>query len=195
MAFVAVLIVSNIAASNTFTVAGFISLSAAEFLFPISYVINDLLVEIYGFKRVKKIIWIGLGLSLFATTFLWLSTFIPSGYEEYNTVFGIISQGVVGITIASLLAYLVGSMLNAFVMDKMKQRDQEKGFFKRAVLSTMIAEVLDSLVFITFCCIFASAFYSWDMLLSFVLTISVIKITVEILVFPLTNYLKNRITK
>lgn len=195
MAFITVVIISNISASNTFTIAGFINLSAAEFLFPVSYVINDILIELYNYNRVKRVIWFGLGLSFFATFFLFLTTFIPSGYEEYNTVFGVMSQGVVGITVASFFAFLVGSFTNAIIMEKFKQKDKEHKFFKRAIISTIFAEVLDSLVFITLCCTFASAFYSWDNLLSFVLTITTIKITVEILIFPLTNYIKNALKK
>lgn len=195
MAFITIVIISNISASNTFTVAGIISLSAAEFLFPVSYIINDILIELYNYNRVKKVIWFGLGLSFFATLFLFLTTFIPSGYQEYNTVFGVMSQGVVGITVASFFAFLVGSFTNAIIMEKLKQKDKERKFFKRAIISTLFAELFDSLVFITLCCTFASAFYSWDKLLSFVLTITVIKVTVEILIFPLTNYIKNQLQK
>lgn len=194
MAFVTTLILSNISASNTINF-GIINLSAAELLFPISYVINDLLSEFYSEKRVKKVVIIGLCMSLFATIFLYLTTLIPSNYVEYNTVFGFLTSGVVGITIASFCAYVIGSLINIKIMNIFKQKDKTQKFFKRAILSSIIAEFLDSLIFITGCCIFASNFYNWSNLISFVLTISSIKIVVELLVFPLTNFIRNKILK
>jgi uncharacterized integral membrane protein (TIGR00697 family) len=186
--FVTILILSNISASNTFHLTSFISLSAAELLFPLSYIIGDLIVEVYGFKKARKVIITALAICVISIIFLYLTTLFPSNYIEYNTVFGSLMGGVLGITIASILAYFVGSFTNAYIMDKLKQ--QNKGsFFNRAIVSTVAGEILDTLVFITFCCIFASQFYVWDKLLPFVLTISLIKIAVEIIIFPLTKYL------
>lgn len=195
VAFVVILVLSNIAASNTMDIGGFISLSAAELLFPISYVISDLFVEIYGFKQCRKLIFIGLTITLISMIFLFLTTLLPTGYTEYQTVFGFFSGGVIGITFASILAYIVGSLVNAFIMTKLKQRHGEKKFFIRAILSTLVAEILDSLIFITFCCLFAPQYYSWDRLLQFVLTIATIKVLVEIIVFPITKNLLKLIRK
>lgn len=195
VAFVVILILSNIAASNTMDIGGFISLSAAELLFPISYVISDLFVEIYGFKQCRKLIFIGLTITLVSMVFLFLTTLLPTGYTEYQTVFGFFSGGVIGITFASILAYIVGSLVNAFIMTKLKQKHGEKKFFIRAILSTLVAEILDSLIFITFCCLFAPQYYSWDRLLQFVLTIATIKVLVEIIVFPITKNLLKLIRK
>ena len=195
VAFVVILILSNIAASNTMDIGGFISLSAAELLFPISYVISDLFVEIYGFKQCRKLIFIGLTITLISMVFLFLTTLLPTGYAEYQTVFGFFSGGVIGITFASILAYIVGSLVNAFIMTKLKQKHGEKKFFIRAILSTLVAEILDSLIFITFCCLFAPQYYSWDRLLQFVLTIATIKVLVEIIVFPITKNLLKLIRK
>ena len=195
VAFVVILVLSNIAASNTMDIGGFISLSAAELLFPISYVISDLFVEIYGFKQCRKLIFIGLTITLVSMVFLFLTTLLPTGYTEYQTVFGFFSGGVIGITFASILAYIVGSLVNAFIMTKLKQKHGEKKFFIRAILSTLVAEILDSLIFITFCCLFAPQYYSWDRLLQFVLTIATIKVLVEIIVFPITKNLLKLIRK
>ena len=195
VAFVVILVLSNIAASNTMDIGGFISLSAAELLFPISYVISDLFVEIYGFKQCRKLIFIGLTITLISMVFLFLTTLLPTGYTEYQTVFGFFSGGVIGITFASILAYIVGSLVNAFIMTKLKQKHGEKKFFIRAILSTLVAEILDSLIFITFCCLFAPQYYSWDRLLQFVLTIATIKVLVEIIVFPITKNLLKLIRK
>lgn len=192
MVFVAVLVLSNISASNVIHVNDFISLSGAEVFFPLSYIVCDLLSEFYGFKTTNKVITSGLILTIIIMLFLGLTTLLPSGYAEYNTVFGGISGGVLGITIASFVAYFCGGFMNNYVFSKLKKKDGNKNFFKRVSISSIIAEIIDSLVFITFCCIFASDFYSWDRLLPFVLTISSIKIAVEMLVFPLTNFLRNK---
>ena len=192
MVFVTVLVLSNISASNVIHVNDFISLSAAEVFFPLSYIVCDLISEFYGFKTTNKVITSGLILTIIIMLFLGLTTLLPSGYAEYNTVFGGITGGVLGITIASFVAYFCGGFMNNYVFSKLKKKDGNKKFFKRVSISSIIAEIIDSLVFITFCCIFASDFYSWDRLLPFVLTISSIKIAVEILVFPVTNFLRNK---
>ena len=198
MIFAVCLVISNISASNTFYLNDFISLSAAEFLFPISYIISDLLAEFYGVKTTNRVVMFGLALVLFSSIFLYLSTLIPSNYVEYNTVFGNISSGVVGITMASIVAFGIGTFTNSVVLTKMKKKD-DKGtsgkFFVRAFTSSIVAEVVDSFVFITLCCTFAPEFYDWSKLFSFVLTISCIKLTVELILFPFLNLIRKKIMK
>lgn len=193
--FVSILILSNISASNTIDIAPYISLSSAELLFPFSYIIGDLIVEIYGFKKAKKVIIMGLAISFIASVFLFITTLLPTGYVEYNTVFGSLSGGIIGITFASLLAYFIGALTNAYIMQKFKNKHKEKRFFLRAIVSTVAGEFFDSLIFIFFCCVFASQFYHWDKLMAFVLTITTIKILVEVIVFPLTKQLLKIIKK
>lgn len=193
--FVSILILSNISASNTINITPYISLSSAELLFPFSYIIGDLIVEIYGFKKARKVIIMGLAITLFSSIFLFITTLLPTGYIEYDVVFGSLSGGVIGITFASILAYFIGSLTNAYIMQKLKNKHKEKRFFLRAIVSTVVGEFFDSLIFIFFCCIFASEFYHWDKLIAFVLTITTIKILVEVVVFPLTKQLLKIIKK
>jgi len=195
MIFVLGLLVSNISASNVFYTSGIISLSAAEFIFPITYIVNDLLNEFFDMKKVVKITLVGILITFISMVCLYLTTLLPTGYVEYQTVFGFFTSGVVGITIASFIAYIAGSLVNSLIMGKLKQKDKDKKFFKRAIASSVVAELVDSFVFITGCCMFASHFYFWDKLLSLALTIFVIKILVEILVFPLTNLIRNQVKK
>ncbi|MDD2227486.1 MAG: VUT family protein, partial [Clostridia bacterium] len=126
MCFVAVLIVSNIAASNTIDVTSFMSLSAAEILFPISYIINDLMVEIYGINKTKKVIFLGLAVCLCSLFFLYLTTLLPTGYSEYQVVFGISSGSIIGITVASVVAFIAGSLINSYIMHWLKLKHKEK---------------------------------------------------------------------
>lgn len=198
MVFVVLLIVSNISASNTFSVADIFSLSAAEFLLPLTYIVNNFITEFFGAKTANKIVAMGVGLMLFSAVFLFLSTLLPSNYVEYNTVFGQMSFGVVGITFASIFAILIGSFLNSFVFEKLKNKQNANSsskFFVRIISSSIVANLCDTLVFITLCCLFAPQFYAWEKLLSFVLTISAIKILVEFLMFPVVNFLRKIVIK
>ena len=106
MIFVLGLLVSNISASNVFYTSGIISLSAAEFIFPITYIVNDLLNEFFDMKKVVKITLIGILITFISMVCLYLTTFLPTGYIEYETVFGFFTSGVVGITVASFIAYI-----------------------------------------------------------------------------------------
>ena len=195
MIFVIGLLVSNVAASNVFYTPFFVSLSAAEFIFPITYIVNDLLNEFFGMKKTIKITLIGILIVFISMVVLFLTTYLPTGYTEYQNVFGFFTSGVVGITISSFIAYMSGSVTNSLIMGKLKQKDKENKFFKRAILSSIVAELVDSLVFVTCCCIFASQFYFWDKLLSLSITIFAIKIIVEIAIFPLTNLIRNKVIK
>jgi len=188
--FIVILLLSNITASNVFYSNTFFSLSAAEFLFPLTYIVNDLLCEFYSFRTVNKITIIGLIITMTTTIFLFLTTFLPTDYEEYQIVFGFSSGGIIGITFASFFAFAIGTLTNSLIMSKLKSKDKNKKFFKRAIISSIFAEFFDSLIFSTFCCIFAPNIYFWDKLISLVITITIIKTCVEIFIFPLTNYLR-----
>lgn len=192
MIFIAGLIVSNLSASNVYYTPIFISFSAAEFIFPITYIINDLLNEFFDLKKVIKVTLIGILITFVSMLILYLTTLLPTGYTEYQNVFGFFGSGVIGITISSFIAIVAGSLVNSVVMGKFKQKDKEKKFYKRAILSSVIAEFVDSLVFITCCCIFASNFYFWDKLIPLTLTIFTIKIIVEIVVSPITNFIRKK---
>lgn len=189
------LLVSNISASNVWYTGTFFSLSAAEIIFPITYIINDLLCELFDTKKVVKVTLLGILITFVATVVLYLTTLLPTGYTEYQTVFGFFASGVTGITISSFVAFATGSLANVLIMKKFQAKDKDKKFFKRAILSSIIAEFLDSFVFITCCCIFAPQFYAWNKLLSLVVTIFLIKIVVEVLIFPLTNFLRKKLTR
>ena len=137
MCFVSILILSNISASNTIDIAPYISLSSAELLFPFSYIIGDLIVEIYGFKKAKKVIIMGLAISFIASVFLFITTLLPTGYVEYNTVFGSLSGGIIGITFASLLAYFIGALTNAYIMQNLKTNTRKSVFSLEQLFSTV----------------------------------------------------------
>jgi hypothetical protein len=133
---------------------GPISMTAGFMVFPISYIINDCIAEVWGYRKARLIIWMGFLMNFMVVALGQLAVAIPAapyweGEEAFNFVFGLAPR----ITVASLTAFLVGSFLNAYVMSKMKIMSGGKHFSARAIWSTVVGESADSLIF------FPIAFY------------------------------------
>ena len=107
-------------------------------IFPISYIINDVVAEVWGYRKARLIIWTGFLMNLFAVLFYTLSVNWPAApFWQNQDAFANILSSTPRIAIASLLAYLVGSFINAFVMSKVKILSKGKNFSFRAILSTL----------------------------------------------------------
>jgi len=181
--FTVCLIASNLFEIKIFTAFGF-TLTGGLILFPISYIINDILTEIYGLRNARFAIFTAFSMNLFVVlTAQLVKSFPPApfwdGAEHFNYVF----TADLRITIASMSAFLVGSLCNSFVMDRMKQADGDKKFGVRAITSTVCGETIDSLIF------FPIAFWSVGVghLLVMMLTQIVLKTLYEIMVLPVTS--------
>lgn len=127
---------------------GSITITAGLLVFPISYIINDCIAEVWGFKKARLIIWSGFAMNFFVVALGLTAVAIPAapfweGGDHFNFVFGMAPR----IVCASLLAFLAGSFLNAYVMSKMKIASKGKNFSARAVLSTVVGETADSIIF------------------------------------------------
>ena len=127
---------------------GPITATAGLIVFPISYIINDCIAEVWGFKKARLIIWSGFAMNFLTIGFARLAILLPAasfweGEESFNFVFGLAPR----IALASLLAFLTGSFLNAYIMSKMKIATRGKHFSLRAVVSTLAGESADSLLF------------------------------------------------
>ena len=128
---------------------GPVSLTAGFLVFPISYIINDCIAEVWGFKKARLIIWMGFIMNFFVALMGLLAVALPAtsywsaNEPHFNFVFSLAPC----VTIASFLAFLVGSFLNAYVMSKMKLAMEGKHFSWRAVVSTLVGEGADSLIF------------------------------------------------
>ena len=199
--FVAVLIISNIASSakivNTsitfFTVP--LAFDGGTLLFPLAYILGDILTEVYGFKVSRRIIWIGFGaLVLAMLTFLLLRALPPDplwetsiGSAAYNSVLGGMTSG--GIVLASLAAYLAGEFSNAILLSKIKIAMKGKHFWIRSIGSSIIGELLDSLIFILVATI--AKVFPAELFWSLVLTNYFIKLIMEILILPATFRIVN----
>lgn len=187
------LIVANLVEIKTIDL-GPLTITAGVIIFPISYIINDCVVEVYGLKRAKLMIWLGFASSLFVTLALQLSIALPgsaewTSQEAMEEIYGSVPR----IVAASFLAFLCGSMVNAYTMARMKHTGNDaKRFSLRAILSTVYGESVDSLIF--FPIAFAGVL-SWGMIASLMATQIVIKTVYEIVILPVTICTVDRLRK
>ena len=124
------------------------AVTAGLIVFPISYIINDCIADVWGFRKARLIIWLGFAMNFMTVAMGPLAVALPAapfseGEEGLNFVFGMSPR----IAIASLLAFLAGSFINAYVMSRMKIASGGKHFSMRAIFSTVLGESADSLIF------------------------------------------------
>jgi len=203
--FVLALVLSNIASSAKIIDWGFnlgsirLAFDAGTVLFPISYIIGDVLTEVYGYKYSRRIIWIGFGGLIFSALVFWFVQILPGeatwqesvGAETYNQILGSMSSG--SIIIASLAGYLAGSFSNAIMMSVMKVLTKGKWLWTRTIGSTIVGEALDTFTFIFVAA--ALGVFPWSLFWSLTLTNYIFKVTMEALVTPLTYWVVNGLKK
>ena len=163
---------------------GSLTVTAGLLVFPISYIINDCIAEVWGFKKARLIIWSGFTMNFFVVALGLIAVAIPAapfweGEEHFDFVFGMAPR----IVAASLMAFLVGSFLNAYAMSKMKVASRGRHFSARAILSTLAGETADSLIF------FPVAFggiIAWRELLIMMCIQIILKSMYEVIILPVT---------
>lgn len=178
------LIASNLLETKIIQV-GSLTITAGFLVFPISYIINDCIAEVWGFRKARLIIWVGFAMNFMVLALFQVAMALPAapfweGEAAFRFVFGLAPR----IAAASLLAFLVGSFLNAYVMSRMKIASQGRNFSARAVLSTVLGESADSLIFFPFA---FGGLMPVEELLKLMLIQVVAKTLYEILVLPLTT--------
>ncbi len=141
------LIAANILETKQISVLG-ISLTGGLIVFPISYIINDCVCEVWGFQKVRLLIWTGFAMNFFFVAMGALCDWIPgapywTNEAGFHAIFGLAPR----VAAASFVAFIVGSFANAYVMSKMKIRDKGRNFSLRAILSTIVGEGFDSVIF------------------------------------------------
>ena len=177
------LITANLLETKVIQVFG-ITVTSGLLVFPISYIINDCIAEVWGFKKARLIIWSGFAMNFFVVAIAQIAVALPAapfweGEEGFNFVFGMAPR----IVIASLSAFLVGSFLNAYVMSKMKIASQGKNFSARAIWSTVVGETADSLIF--FPLAFGGVIPMRELLIMMSIQI-ILKSLYEVLILPIT---------
>lgn len=186
------IIVANLIEIKTIDVAG-ITLTAGMIIFPLSYIINDCLVEVYGFRKARIVIWLGFAMNLFVTLALQLAIILPgsadwTSQEAMEAVYG----GVPRILFASFVAFVTGSLANAWVMSRMKLASGGKRFSLRAIVSTIVGEGLDSLIFFP---IAFGGILPWSVVIGLIVAQTLLKTVYEILVLPVTIYTVRRLKR
>ncbi len=177
------LIVSNLMEIKTVSL-GPLTITAGVIVFPVSYIINDCIVEVYGFSRARLVIWLGFLMNLIVTLLLQVGIWLPGAeswgaQEQMETIFGATPR-IFG---ASFTAFLCGSMVNAYVMSKMKIASAGRRFSLRAIVSSLWGEGVDSVIF------FPIAFggvLPWRDIAMLILTQTVLKTLYEIMILPVT---------
>jgi uncharacterized integral membrane protein (TIGR00697 family) len=147
-AFVTVLICANlIGASKRATLFGF-TFGAGVLFFPISYVFGDVLTEVYGYARARKVVWAGFGALLFASVMsIIVLAFPPAPGWPHQAAFETVFGGTPRIALASLVAYFAGELTNSFVLAKMKLATNGRFLWARTIGSTIAGEAVDSMIF------------------------------------------------
>jgi len=181
--FCGLLLISNIGATKLIA-AGPLVFDGGAFLFPLVYVLGDVLSEVYGFRAARRAILIGFGLAVLAAATFWVVQVSPpaAGYEHqeaFEAVLGFLPR----IVLASLAGYLVGQLLNSWVLVRIKAWTREKALWLRLIASTMVGESADTVVFCTI------AFYgviTGGEFLNYVITGYFYKCLVEIVLLPVT---------
>lgn len=184
--FTVCLIGSNIFAVKPFNV-GPVSFTGAIILFPISYIINDVVSEVWGYRHARVLVWTAFLLDLFFVLVAWLVDVVPgapwwdkASAEGFHSVFGLTPR----VALASFAAFIVGSLVNAKVMTVMKEKQKGRYFTLRAIVSSLAGELSDSLIF--FPIALAGVVIPWSQMPVFVMWQVGIKTGYEIIILPIT---------
>jgi len=196
--FVTVLLVSNIASSAKIVAWGVtlpvvaipLVFDAGTLLFPISYIFGDVLTEVYGYARSRRVIWTGFAMAALMSATLWLVAVLPGaaewearvGQDSYNAVLGGVSSGA--IVVASLAAYFAGEFSNSYILARMKVRTHGRYLWMRTIGSTLVGEGVDSVLFVVVAC--ALGVFPWSLAPSLIVANYIFKVGVEIVFTPIT---------
>ncbi len=181
--FVAVLLISNIASSK-FLHLGPFTFDGGTILFPISYIFGDILTEVYGYSRARRVIWVGFACNLLAAATFTIVGALPAaqGWNHQEAFMAILGQ-TPRIVLASVLAYCAGSFSNSFVLAKMKVLTRGRWLWTRTIGSTLVGEGIDSLIFVV---VAFAGVVPPALLVSTIVSNYVFKCSVEALATPAT---------
>lgn len=188
-AFVAVLLCSNLIGPAKICRVGGFEFGAGNLFFPISYIFGDILTEVYGYARSRRVIWTGFGAMIFASFMSWVIVTIPSAggsdfQNEYQKSLGLVFGNTPRIVAASILAFWIGEFANSFVLARMKVMTGGRMMAGRFIGSTAVGQGIDSLVFYPLA--FAGIFTT-NQLLTTMFTNYLIKVGWEAVATPLTT--------
>lgn len=191
--FVTVLLVSNVASSKI-VMFGPLTFDGGTLLFPLSYIFDDILTEVYGYARSRRVIWTGFAMILLASAVFMIVGWLPSapdwtGQAAYDQILGLTPR----IVVASMTAYFFGEFSNSFILAKMKIATKGRWLWMRTIGSTLVGEGLDTMIFVLI------AFWGVlpnELLWTVIISNYIFKVGIEVLFTPLTylitGFLKKR---
>jgi len=181
--FVAILLVSNIASTKIVQLWRF-TFDGGTILFPLSYIFGDVLTEVYGYNKSRRVIWIGFFCAVLMSFNLALIGLIrpAQGWDLQDAYMAILGQ-TPRIVTASLIAYFLGAFSNSYVMARMKLLTSGRWLFTRTIGSTIVGQAFDTVVFVL---IAFTGLYSWPLIVSIIVSNYVFKVGVEVLFTPIT---------
>lgn len=195
--FTVCLITSNLLETKLFHVFGSINLTCGFIVFPISYILNDCIAEVWGYAKARLLIWLAFLMNFFVVIMggiaCWLPPIVPGSDAAFCEVFSFAPQ----VAVSSFIAFLVGSFLNAWVMSKMKNQSRNKSHFNvrfsmRAIASTIVGESADSLIFFPLAFMILPMVFEGEakvttpLLINLMLTQVVAKTLFEVVALPIT---------
>jgi len=190
--FVAVLLISNVASTKILSIWKF-TFDGGTLLFPLSYIFGDILTEVYGFRRSRRVIWLGfMAAILMSLTFYVVQLLPPADGWTYQEDFSHILGFVPRIILASLVAYFAGEFSNSVTLSRLKIFTRGRFLWVRTITSTLIGEGMDTFLF---CMIAFYGILPVPLLISVILSNYIFKCSVEILFTPFTYIIVNFLKK
>lgn len=187
--FCVLIIISNILATKTLKI-GLIMLPCSILVFPILFIINDILSEIYGFAMTRNVIFLGFVLNIIAVVLFSIAIMLPSNSpsaDAFATILGTTPR----LFIAGLLSYLISNMINSQIMVKLKEKYYNL-LFVRCITSSAVGQTIDSVIFIT------TGFYgvfSTELIITMICCQAVFKVLYQFIIYPFTRYIIQYIRK
>lgn len=190
---VTTLIVSNIASVKLIQIGGIV-FDAGTILFPVAYIAGDIITEIFGFKRMRRLLYIGLAMLLLTVLTFWVVQILPSPIDwQHQQAYSDILGFVWRIVLASMAAFFIGELFNSYLLAKFKVRTKGKGLWGRLMGSSAIGSLLDTIIFTVLA---FGGTVSSTIIVNIIITVYVIKMLTELLLSPFTikiiEYIKNK---
>lgn len=191
--FVAVLLISNVASTKIVTLGPFV-FDGGTLLFPLSYIFGDVLTEVYGYRRSRRVIWTGLVANFLMVFVFWIIAIMPAGPDwNMQQAFEGILLATPRIVLASSIAYFAGEFTNSYLLSRMKIASQGRQLWKRTIGSTLVGQLVDTIIFVAIA--FAGTM-TGHVLLALIVSNYLLKVGIEILNTPITykvvSYLKRQ---
>lgn len=190
--FVAVLLISNLASTKILSLGPF-TFDGGTILFPLSYIFGDILTEVYGYRKARKVIWTGFGAAILMSVVLYVVQILPPAadwpnQQAYETLLGFVPR----IVLASLIAYFAGAFSNAILMSVLKVRTKGKYLWLRTIGSTLLGEGIDTTIF---CLVAFYGLFPDEILVSIIVSNYIFKTGVEVIFTPITYAIVNSLKR